>query len=74
MVYLRMSLHVPNIIRVIKQRRYRREGYVARMREKFNAYKILMDKTKGKRPFESPTCRLEDNIQIDLQEINRGLK
>lgn len=62
MVYLRMSLYVPNIIRVIKQRRYRREGHVARMREKINAYKILVDKTKGKRPLESPTCRLEDNI------------
>jgi hypothetical protein len=40
----------PYIIRVIKLRRMRWEGHVARMREMRNAYKILVRKLRGKRP------------------------
>ena len=28
--------------------------------------------TKGKRPLGRPTCRWEDNIKIDLQEVGGG--
>jgi hypothetical protein len=40
----------PSIIRIIKSRRMRWEGHVARMGEKRNAYRLLVGKTEGKRP------------------------
>jgi hypothetical protein len=41
----------PSIIRIIKSRRMRWAGNVARMEEKRNAYRILVAKPEGKRPF-----------------------
>jgi hypothetical protein len=38
----------PNIIRMIKSRRMRWAGHVARMGEKRNAYRILVGKPVGK--------------------------
>jgi hypothetical protein len=40
----------PNIIRMIKSRKMRWVGHVARMGEKRNAYRILVGKQEGKRP------------------------
>ena len=40
----------PNIIRVIKSRRMRCEGHVARMGERRGIYRVLVGKTEGKRP------------------------
>jgi hypothetical protein len=40
----------PSIIRMIKSRRMRWTGHVARMGEKRNAYRVLAGKPKGKRP------------------------
>jgi hypothetical protein len=40
----------PSIIRIIKSRRVRWAGHVARMGEKRNAYMILVEKPEGKRP------------------------
>jgi hypothetical protein len=40
----------PNIIRVIKSRRMRWAGHVARRGEKRNPYRILVGKPDGKRP------------------------
>jgi hypothetical protein len=40
----------PNIIRMIKSRRMRWEGHVARIGETRNAYRILLGKPEGKRP------------------------
>jgi hypothetical protein len=38
--------------------------------EKMNAYRILVGKPEGKRPpLESPRCRWEDNIKMDLSAI-----
>jgi ABC-type transporter Mla maintaining outer membrane lipid asymmetry ATPase subunit MlaF len=37
-------------IRMIKSKRMRWEGHVADMREKCNAYRVLMGKPEGKRP------------------------
>jgi hypothetical protein len=37
----------PSIIRIIKSRRMRWAGHVARMREKRNAYRILVGKPEG---------------------------
>ena len=52
----------PNIVRVIKSRRLRWAGHVARMEEGMNAFKILTGKPTGKRPLGRPRCRCLDNI------------
>jgi hypothetical protein len=54
---------------MIKSRRMKLAGHVARMREKRNAYRILVAKTEGKRPLGRPRRRWVDNIKIDLREI-----
>jgi hypothetical protein len=59
----------PSIIRMIKSRRMRRAGHVARMGEKRNAYRILVGKPEGKRPLGRPRCRWVDHIKMDLREI-----
>jgi hypothetical protein len=59
----------PNIIRMIKSRRMKWAGHVARMGEKRNAYRILVEKPEGRRPLERPRRRWVDNIKIDLREI-----
>ena len=46
------------IVRVIKSRRYRWAGHVARMEEDRNAFKILTGKPTGKRPLERPRRRM----------------
>jgi hypothetical protein len=57
----------PNIIRMIKSRRMRWAGHVARAGENRNAYRILVEKSEGKRPLGRPRCRKVDNIKIDLR-------
>ena len=47
----------PNIVRVIKSRRLRWAGHVARMEEGRSAFKILTGKPTGKRPLGRPRCR-----------------
>jgi hypothetical protein len=47
----------PSIIRIIKSRRMRRAGHVARMREKRNAYRLLVRKPEGNRPLGRPRRR-----------------
>ena len=59
----------PNIVRVIKSRRLRWVGHVARMEEGRSAFKILTGKPIGKRPLGKPRRRWEDNIRMDLEEI-----
>jgi transcription termination factor 2 len=59
----------PSIIRMIKSRRMRWAGHVARMGENRNAYRILVGKSEGKRPLGRPRRRWVDNIQMDLREI-----
>ena len=61
------SLH--NIVRVVKSRRMRWAGYVARMGEGRGVHRVLVGKPEGKRPLGRPRCRLEDNIKMDLQEV-----
>jgi hypothetical protein len=36
--------------------------------EKWNAYRILVGKTEGKRPLGRRRCRWVDNIKMDLRE------
>jgi hypothetical protein len=59
----------PSIIRIIKSRRMRWVGHVARMGEKKNAYWILVGKLEGKRPLRRRRRRWVGNIKLDLREI-----
>ena len=63
-----------NIVRVIKSRRLRWAGHVARMEEGRSAFKILTGKPRGKRPLGTPRRRWEDNIRMDLEEIGINAK
>jgi hypothetical protein len=62
----------PSIIRIIKSRRMRWADHVARMREKRNAYRLLVRKPKRKRPLGRPRRRWVDNISMDLGEVGCG--
>jgi hypothetical protein len=57
----------PRIIWVIKARRMRWAGHVARMGEVRGAYNILDGRSEGRRPLGRPRCRWEDNIKMDLR-------
>jgi hypothetical protein len=62
----------PSIIRIIKSRRMRWAGHVARMGEKRNVYRLLVGKPEGKRPLGRPRRRWVDNIKMDRLEIGWG--
>jgi hypothetical protein len=62
----------PSIVRVIKARRMRWAGHVARMGEVRCAYNIFVGRPEGRRPLERPTRRWEDNIKMDLRETGFG--
>ena len=62
-----------NIVRVIKSRRMRLAGHVARMEERRGVHKVFVGKPEEKRPLGRPRLRWEDNIKMDLQEVGRGL-
>ena len=62
----------PNIVRVIKSRRMRWAGHVARMEEGRGVHRVLVGKPEGKRPLGRPRRRWEDNIKMDLEEVGRG--
>jgi transcription termination factor 2 len=59
----------PNIVRMIKSRRMRWAGHVARMEERRRVYRILVGKPEGKGPPGRPGRRWEDNIKMDLEEV-----
>jgi hypothetical protein len=48
----------PSIIMVIKSRRMRWAGHVARMGENRNAYRLLVGKPEGRRPLGKPRHRV----------------
>jgi hypothetical protein len=52
---------------MIKPRRMRWAGHVARMREKRNSYRILVGKPEGRRPIGRPRRRWLNNIKMDLK-------
>ena len=59
-------------MRVVKSRRMRWAGHVARMGEDRGVHRVLVGKPEGKRPLGSPRRRWENNIKMDLQEVGRG--
>jgi hypothetical protein len=63
---------LPNIIRMIKSRRRRWAGDVARMGETRNAYRILVGKPERKRPLGRPRHRWVDNIKMYLKIDRMG--
>ena len=62
----------PNIVRVIKSRRMRWAGHVARMGEERAVYRVLVGKLEGRRPLGRPRCRWVYNVRVDLQEVGCG--
>jgi len=62
----------PNIVRVIKLRRMRWAGHVARTGEERGVYRVLVGKPDGRRPLGRPRRRWVDNIRMDLQEVGCG--
>jgi hypothetical protein len=62
----------PSIIQVIKSKRLRWAGHVARMGERRGAYSALVGKPDGRRSVGRPRRRWEDNIKMDLREVGWG--
>jgi len=62
----------PNIARVIKSRRIRWAGHVARMGEGKGVFRVSLGEPEGKRPVGRPRRRWEGNIKMDLQEVGCG--
>jgi len=62
----------PNIVRVVKSRRMRWAGHIARIEERRCVYRALVGKSECKKPRGRPTHRWEDNIKMDLQEVGCG--
>jgi hypothetical protein len=58
--------------RMIKSRIMKRAGHVARMREKRNAYRLLVGKPEGNRPLGRSRRRWVDNINMHLGKIGWG--
>jgi hypothetical protein len=63
------SYSMPSIIRITKSRRMTWTGYVARMGEKRNVYRLMVGRTEGKSPLGRPRRRWIDNIKMGLLEI-----
>ena len=59
-------------MRVIKSRRMRWAGHVARMGKRRVVYRVLVGKPEGRRPLRRPRHRWEDNIRMDLREVGCG--
>jgi hypothetical protein len=62
----------PSIIRIIKARRMRWAGHVARMGEKRNAYRLFVGKPEGRRPLGRPRRRCLENIRMGIAEVRWG--
>ena len=62
----------PNIVQVIKLRRMKWAGHVARLSEERGVYRVLVGKLEGKRLLGRPRRRWVDNSRMDLQEVGCG--
>ena len=69
-IYLSDLYSSPNVIRVIKSRRMRWAGHVARMGERRGAYRVLVRKSERKRP---PLRMVSTNISLKLNLFLRYL-
>jgi len=57
---------------MIKSRRIRWVGHVARMGKRRVIWRVLVGKPEGKIPLRRPRRRREDNIKVDLEELEDG--
>jgi hypothetical protein len=62
----------PSVIRMIKSRRMRWAGRLARVWEKRHEYRLLVGKPEGKRQLGRPRRRWVDNIRMDIEEVGWG--
>ena len=69
---LRDLYSLPNIVRVVKSRRMRWVGHVARMGEGRGVHRVLVGNPGGKRILGRPRLRWEDNIKMDLRKVGGG--
>ena len=60
----------PNIVRVIKSRRIRWAGHVARIGGRRGTFGVLVRRPEGRRPLGRTRRRWEDNTKMDLQEVD----
>jgi hypothetical protein len=63
---------LPNILRVVKSKRMRWAGHVARMGEERGVHRVLVGKLEGKMSLGRPRHRWEDNIKMDVEEVGGG--
>ena len=63
---------LPNIVRVVKSRRIRWAGHVARTGQGRVVHRFLVGNPERKGPLGRPRRRWEDNIKMDLQEVGGG--
>jgi len=66
------NLYTSPNIRVVKSRRMRWVGHVARMAEGRGVYRIWVGKPEERIPLGRPRLGWEDNIKMDLQEVVCG--
>ena len=59
---------------MIKSKRMRWVGHVARMGERTGVYRVFVGKPEGKRPLGGPRPRWEDNIKMDVQAVGCGVR
>ena len=63
----------PSFVRVIKSRRMRWAGYVARVGEKRGVYRGLVGKPEGKRPLGNPSADGRIILRWILRKWNLGV-
>jgi hypothetical protein len=63
---------LPNIVRVVKSRRMKWAGHVARMGEDRGVHRVLVGKPEGKMPWGGSRRSWKDNIKMDFQEVGGG--
>jgi hypothetical protein len=63
---------LPHIVRVVKSRRMRWAGHVARMEEDKGVHRVLVEKPEAKRSLGRPRRRWEHNIKMALQKVGVG--
>jgi len=69
---LRDLYSLPSIVWVVKLRRMRWAGHMARMGEGRGMHRLLVGKLEGEGSLRRPRRRWENNIKMDLQEVGGG--
>ena len=63
----------PDIVKVVKSRRLRWAGHVARMEAERGVYKVWSGIPEGRRPLGRPRRRWEDNVKADLRKLGLNI-